>query len=495
MARSDRSHPDASAGRGGWRRRAVLLLALVLVVAGGAAVYWRLDPDAPELPALVAPGPDSPTSSAADPTPSVLGIEAPEPSGPAPVAEPVEAGDAGSLDPSAVREALRGDLGDPDLGPHVVARVVDLSDGRTLLSSGRGAFTPASTMKLLTAAAALELLGPDHVFETRVVQGPRDQVVLVGGGDPTLAATPRSGPGIFPVRPDLATLAADTAAALPRGSTVRLRYDASLFSGPSASPAWEPDYVPDGVVSPITALWADEGRPASGFGRVEDPAAAAAQVFARALERSGIRVDGRVRPGRAPADQAELATASSAPLDQLVERILETSDNEGAEVLLRHVGLAQSGAASFDGGAAAVAEVLGSLGVPLRGARIHDGSGLSRADRLTADTLLGVLRTAADPSHPELRPVLTGLPVAGATGSLAARFVDGARPGRGLVRAKTGTLTGVSGLAGLATDQTGATMVFVLVADRFAVDDTLAVRAALDGLAADLAACRCSGAP
>ena len=128
--------------------------------------------------------------------------------------------------------------------------------------------------------------------------------------------------------------------------------------------------------------------------------------------------------------------------------MLEVSDNEGAEVLARHVGLAVADDGSFAGGAAGVRQTLAGLGVPLDGAVVHDGSGLSRANRLRTDTLIEVLRVAADPDHPELRAVLTGLPVGGFTGSLAVRFDDAVPAGVGRVRAKTGTLTGVRSLAG-----------------------------------------------
>ena len=103
------------------------------------------------------------------------------------------------------------------------------------------------------------------------------------------------------------------------------------------------------------------------------------------------------------------------------------------------------------------------------GDRLYDGSGLSRLDRLTTDSLRhrwsGSPRVA---EHPELRPVMTGLPVAGFTGSLTYRFDKGPPEAKGRVRAKTGTLTGVHGLAGIADDATGARMVFVVVADRVA---------------------------
>lgn len=503
MARRDADHPaghpvaEPTPRRRRWRRWLAVLVGLLLVGAGVGAAYYRLDSGVPGLPELIAPGPTASSTPTATPTPtpSVAGVAPPTPAAPAPVAEPRERPDLGRADRDAVDRALRPGLADPAFGPHLVARVADVSDGRVVFSSGTAPFVPASTLKLLTSAAALESLGPDHVFETRVVRGPGRQIVLVGGGDPTLASRPTGGPAIYPERPDLQTLARLTVEALGPGATVRLRYDATLFSGPAASPQWEPDYVPDGVVAPISALWVDGGRPPAGFGRVDDPPAFAAGVFRRALERRGVTVRGRVLAANAPESPPELASVTSVPLERIVERVLETSDNEGAEVLLRQVGLAESGIGSFDTGVTGVRTVLEGLGVPMRGARMYDGSGLSRDNRLAPATLLELLRVVADPARPELRAALTGLPVAGATGSLTTRFVGEARPGRGQVRAKTGTLSGVSGLAGVVTDRDGTTMAFVLAADRFAVADTLAVRAGLDELAADLAACRCAAAP
>jgi D-alanyl-D-alanine carboxypeptidase/D-alanyl-D-alanine-endopeptidase (penicillin-binding protein 4) len=226
---------------------------------------------------------------------------------------------------------------------------------------------------------------------------------------------------------------------------------------------------------------------------VSDPAAAAAEVFARALATAGIRVVGQPAPAPAEAGAPTLAEVDSAPLGLAVERMLQVSDNEAAEVLARHVGLAAGGRGSFDGGVRGIEETLRALGVPLAGASLHDGSGLSRSDRLTAPTLLAVLRLAADPGRPELRQVLSGLPVAGFSGSLTYRFTDGPPAGLGMVRAKTGTLTGVSGLAGVVTDRDGSTMVFVMVADRVRKVNTLDARVDMDNMAAALAGCRCGG--
>jgi D-alanyl-D-alanine carboxypeptidase/D-alanyl-D-alanine-endopeptidase (penicillin-binding protein 4) len=183
---------------------------------------------------------------------------------------------------------------------------------------------------------------------------------------------------------------------------------------------------------------------------------------------------------------------SSAPLDQVVERVLEVSDNEAAEVLFRHVGLATRDDGSSAAAQSGVAQILGEHGVDLRGSVLYDGSGLSRENRIDPRLLVDVLQTASSAAEPDLRPIVTGLPVAGFTGSLAYRFEDGDPRGRGRVRAKTGTLTGVSSLAGLANDIDGDVLVFVLIADKVRLADTLDARDALDDAAAALGACRCA---
>ena len=102
-----------------------------------------------------------------------------------------------------------------------------------------------------------------------------------------------------------------------------------------------------------------------------------------------------------------------------------------------------------------------------------------------------MVRLAASAEHPELRSVLTGLPVAGFTGSLTYRFDKGPAEAKGRVRAKTGTLTGVHGLAGVADDASGARMVFVLVADRVRLLKNLEAQTLIDRVAGALGACRC----
>ncbi|MCF3180822.1 D-alanyl-D-alanine carboxypeptidase/D-alanyl-D-alanine-endopeptidase, partial [Streptomyces polychromogenes] len=167
------------------------------------------------------------------------------------------------------------------------------------------------------------------------------------------------------------------------------------------------------------------------------------------------------------------------------ERMLTNSDNDIAEALARQTALASGKPASFEGAEEAVTQRLGSLGVDLTGSRFADGSGLNRADKVSARLLTGLLAKAADPQHPELRPVLTGLPVAGFTGTLRTRNA-GTSPAAGLLRAKTGTLTGVNSLAGTVVAPSGRLLAFAFLTANAA--DGSAAEKGLDKLAAAVAA-------
>ncbi|MEU3062104.1 D-alanyl-D-alanine carboxypeptidase/D-alanyl-D-alanine-endopeptidase [Streptomyces subrutilus] len=353
-------------------------------------------------------------------------------------------------------------LADRALGTVRTASVVDTATGQVLYESGaRDAMTPASTVKIATAAAALAALGPEHRIRTTVAPGTAPgQIVLVGGGDPSLTARKKAPAGSGG---SLVALAADTARALKAAGTasVGLGYDDSLYTGPARHPI--------GVnpnIALVTALTADEGRTdesASGpVDRVEDPSGEAARAFAALLAERGVKVTGE--PVRArPAEGAQpLATTRSTPLAGLVERMLTNSDNDIAEALARQTALASGQPASFEGAEKAVAARLAGLGLDVVGSRFADGSGLARADKVSAGLLTGVLAKAAGPDHPELRPVLTGLPVAGFTGTLRSRNA-GTSPAAGLLRAKTGTLTGVNSLAGTVVDPSGRLLAFAFL--------------------------------
>ncbi|WP_139982666.1 D-alanyl-D-alanine carboxypeptidase/D-alanyl-D-alanine endopeptidase [Nocardioides litoris] len=487
MGRGDAGHPTGDPGdRHPVRGTLVLLLVLALVVGGIAA--WRYDlldrfrdaPDPGTEPAAVAPPPGV----------TVPGVVAPP-------AVAAASATTRSLDPAAVRRTLAPYLRDRDLGRHVLAEVAPLEGGPRFTSGGpRDTAIPASTTKVVTSTAALLALGPDHTFTTEVRRQGR-RLVLVGGGDPLLERGPRASDGTpwaYPARATLSDLAAATKAALaqePAPRALRLDFDDSLFSGPAVNPTWEADYVPDSVVSPTSALWVDEGRSPDGSGsRVADPAAEAARSFAAALAEVGVTVRGTPTRVTAP-DVQPLASVESAPLGSVVERVLGVSDNEAAEVLLRHVGLARAAEGSIAAGREGVRTILAQAGVPLGRSVFHDGSGLSRANRADPSTLVGVLQVAASADHPELRHAVTGLPVAAFTGSLADRMSEGPPAGRGRVQAKTGTLEFVRSLAGLATMPDGTVVVFALMADRIPAEKSTVAQVDLDSAAAALGACSC----
>jgi D-alanyl-D-alanine carboxypeptidase/D-alanyl-D-alanine-endopeptidase (penicillin-binding protein 4) len=412
---------------------------------------------------------------------------------PAPSAAPVLAGVGGATSPVDTKKAPPGGtplsdvlgplLGAPSLGTSRAAAVVDVATGRRLYGADPDkALTPASTTKIATAVAALSALGPDHRLTTRAaLEADTGELVLVGGGDPTLTAHQHADGWA-----SLRTLAAQTAQALRKRGihTIKLSYDTTLYTGPVLHRIGVNDNL-----APVSALTADEGRTngsASGpVIRVTDPAKDAAGKFAAFLKDAGITTT-PPGPSKATSRAETLATVSSPPLSALVERMLTNSDNDIAEALARQTALATGRPASFDGGARAIGAQLTKLGLPMSGTSFHDGSGLDRDDRLTADLLTALLVKAGAPGRPGLRPILTGLPVAHFTGTLAARYTDG---GAGVVRAKTGTLTGVNTLAGTVVDADGRLLAFAFLAS--GTTDPLAAQSALDRTAAALAGCGC----
>ncbi|HEY6738505.1 MAG TPA: D-alanyl-D-alanine carboxypeptidase/D-alanyl-D-alanine-endopeptidase, partial [Actinopolymorphaceae bacterium] len=401
---------------------------------------------------------------------------------------------------AGLEKALAPYVGRSALGAHGGVSVRDVATGRELYGKDSGgAYLPASTTKVLTAAAVLSALGPDHRFQTTVVTGAEPgRIVLVGGGDPLLAtkrAWSRHEDAVrdrqYPVPATIDELAARTAKRLASDGqkTVSVRYDESLFAE-KVSPHWRSIYVSSGVVAPISALWVDEAKlewPARGP-RSDDPPSTAAKAFVAALERNGVTVTGTPTAGKAPADARALASVASPPLSRLVEQMLLTSDNDSAEVLARHVAVADGRPVTFAGMSEAILARVRKLGADVSRVRLHDGSGLSRDNRIPPSVLTQVLTIAADDDHPELRSVLTGLPVAAYSGSLSGRYLYAGEDGAGLVRAKTGTLTGVSTLAGIVPTKDGALLAFSVMSDRGAPVDP---RIGIDRAAAALTACGC----
>ncbi|MFP5335317.1 MAG: D-alanyl-D-alanine carboxypeptidase/D-alanyl-D-alanine-endopeptidase [Actinomycetes bacterium] len=459
--------------------------------------------------ALVAGGLAYSVADAFDRVPGVLTVRPeptpPPPPPPAPGASPVTALPAPVLDPAGTDAPLpaRGTLAaslasllaDPALGTSRGASVVDLLTGEVLLDvEAAVAREPASTAKLLTGAAALRRVGPQATLATRAVTGVTpDEVVLVAGGDVLLAAgvgdetAARGHAGLA----DLAQQTAQALAAAGR-STVAVHVDDSLFSGPPTARGWSAADVDLGFVAPVTALAVDAGRleDENYAPRADDPSLAAAETFAALLGDHGVRVVGDVVRAAAPPAPEVLGEVHSAPVADVVRYMLASSDNTVAEALARLVAVEVGRPATFADGAGAVLDEVAALGVDVRGAVLADGSGLAEGSALAPALLTELLTAAASAEHEELRSLVTGLPVAGLDGTLLERFAgDGAAAGVGTVRAKTGSLSGVTTLAGTVTTLDGRVLAFAVLADD--VPGTAASREVVDRIASTLAACGC----
>lgn len=390
---------------------------------------------------------------------------------------------AEQIDPAALTAALsalpREGLGD------VAGLVVDARTGAALYRTGDQAKTPASSMKVLSSLVALDVLKPDTRFQTRTYLTGDGRVILRGGGDPLLASAHQDG---YPHASSLQDLAAATASALKaQGLTsASLGYDATLFGGPAWNPHWPPTFATS--VAPITALTVDHARPdLTTWARSGDPAKLAADRFAGWLSAQGIAVTATA-PVATPEGAMQLAAVDSLPVGVLVERTLGDSDNDAAETLLRHVTLARGQAATPDAAAGVLIGELQRLGLWSDAMVVRDGSGISAEDKITPDALVGAVRLGLQ--RPELRHLITGLPVAGVTGTLHERFGAGdSLAGRGVVRAKTGTIAGVNTLTGYVVTAEGQPLAFALMTSGGAGQTS--ARAWLDRASTALASCGC----
>lgn len=450
--------------------------ALLVLGAGGYAAA-----DAYDLaPGWVTVTPPPPTP-APFPTPDVA---------PAPAPQAV----VGELDPAAPlpsREAVdtlaRSLASDPRMGASTTVVVADVLTGETLADVGGDVpQVPASTTKLLTAVAAVTALGTERTLETRVVQPEPGRVVLVGGGDMLLGAG-AGDPAAVNGHAGLADLAAQTAQVLAAAgvSQVALGLDDTLVQGPAYSPTWEDTYIR--YVAPVSALAVDAGRTSSYVYAVRhgDPAMEAARAFAALLGQHGITVTGEPARTTAPADAPRVAAVESAPMRELVRYMVQHSDNTVAEVLGRLVAAERGLPATFDGATRAVLAEVGAQGVDVTGAAIRDCSGLDAASVIPARVLVDTLLVATAPGNAALLPVVVDLPVGGWQGTLSDRFEEGAA--RGLVRAKTGSLPGVTSLAGLLLTQEGRLLAFAVMADSTGAVGQDRPRTALDAFVTQLA--------
>jgi D-alanyl-D-alanine carboxypeptidase/D-alanyl-D-alanine-endopeptidase (penicillin-binding protein 4) len=391
-------------------------------------------------------------------------------------------------------------LAAPALGRKVAVRVAGASGGSAVFSKrAKVSMLPASNMKLITAVNAMSAIGMDTRLPTTVVaEGAAGRkAVLVAGGDPVLTSRQLAGLARRSAKALVGTLPDRKDRPAPR--TVRLKtfFDDSLFSAPTSAPGWWTSYQPY-VVRPVRALVRD-GRTAW------DTSKDAFDYFSGVLrskvdrmvaDRTDLRVVVRAR-GRtsAPANAPALARFKGNHLSSAVSWMLLVSDNNIAEMLYRMTAVATGEPGSWQGGARAAATVLGGLGVSTKGLVLADGSGVSRNDRVTAKSLIQLLRRAISPAHPELARLRRLLPVSGVSGTLRAangRYTTApSKCARGKISAKTGTLHDTVALSGYTVGADGQDRVFSILVNNRPEHrySPLATRRAVDTLAATVTGC------
>ncbi|AYF99509.1 D-alanyl-D-alanine carboxypeptidase [Protaetiibacter intestinalis] len=358
---------------------------------------------------------------------------------------------------------------------------------------------PASVLKVLTAAAAISVLGPDFRITTSVYEGSSPgTIVLVGRGDTTLSRLPVGQESVYAGAPKLQTLAegviAQYSARHPDVPITNVVLDSSYWSsGDAWEPTWREDQRTEGYQAPATALQVDGDRDnprAAVSPRSTDPVGRAGNAFLdalRAADTSGTVVDPAVATSLGTAVGTDvLAEVQSQPLRTLLPQMLLPSDNMLGEMLARITSKQSGGngsAASLQG---TITSQLTRWGVPATGIVIKDGSGLSPQNAVPTNALTILLRSVRD-GVDGLDAVRDGLPVAGKSGTISSRFTGDNAVARGNVFAKSGMIRGSYTLAGIINSADGTPLVFSFFAARDGVES--GARAALDTLTT--AAFRC----
>jgi D-alanyl-D-alanine carboxypeptidase/D-alanyl-D-alanine-endopeptidase (penicillin-binding protein 4) len=454
-----------------WRRstHVVIGAAVLLVVAAVVAVA-----------AVVSSGNSASDAVAVKPAPAAATVKP----GVVPVSD-----SATKPTPDRLAALLAPLVADPNLGM-VTGRITDAMTGAQLWAQGADVpMQPASVNKVLTSAASLLALDRDARLTTRVMStGQPGVVVLKGGGDPTLSAAPAGQDTWYKGAARISDLADQVRRSGITVTTVQV--DVSAYSGPTMAPGWDPADIDGGDIAPMEAVMLDGGRiqPVSVESRRSTtPALDAGRALAVALKVDPATVT--VLPTGLRGGQ-EIASVQSAPLIERLRQMMNESDNVMAESIGREVAAQRGAPESFDGAVQAVLGELDKANIDTSRAHLLDSSGLSVDDRLTAETLDGVINAAAGSDQPRLRPLLDVLPIAGGSGTLSNRYLDtdAGRAAAGYLRAKTGSLTGTNSLAGIVTDASGRVLTFAFISNNAGPTG----RTAIDTLAAALRSCGCS---
>jgi D-alanyl-D-alanine carboxypeptidase/D-alanyl-D-alanine-endopeptidase (penicillin-binding protein 4) len=392
---------------------------------------------------------------------------------------------ATALAPSGAHGALRpyadSLIGDPMFrSANWGALIVDPLTGDTLYSHNAGKlFMPASNEKLLTGATALTQLGADFRFVTRfAANGPqRDStldgdLIVIGRGDPTFSDSMRAG--------DYRNAFRDMADSLVRRGIRRIhggvRRAGDAFPDSTYGFGWQVDDLRTSSGAVVDELFVNEGllpgtrvRASGDTVRamvvIHDPAQAFLDALAAALVERHVAVDGSVDARVVLPDSGlvPLFELRSAPLSAILTRMAKPSQNQIAELLFKTLALEKTGVGTADSGRRVVERQLLAWGAQPDGFAVRDGSGLSRHDYVTPETIvrvLEVMRRSRD------FPIwYEALPIAGVDGTISARMKG--TPAERNVHAKTGTVDKARSLSGYVTTADGRMLLFSFLCNNF----------------------------
>ncbi len=383
-----------------------------------------------------------------------------------------------SVSPQVIKCSVK-ELEDNPLILDLQAQVIDATSGTVLFD--RSSTTPAraaSVMKLLTAAAALETLGPDYRVTTRVYADAKDPsiIYLVGAGDVTLSRTKPGANSVYRNAPKLSDLARQIGNWSQSQTFSQIVLDSTLYGGSKGEyqSVWDKRGLTEGYMSYVSALQVDGDRdnPSSkDSARSTDPVARAGEWFKQEL---GTKAAGAfLSKGKAPADAIEIASVRSAPLSVWIDYMLTVSDNSLSEAIARLVSLDLGLDGSFASLSQAFRAALSGTGIDLTGLKVEDGSGLSRFNQV-APASVNQLLQKIDQRYKNFQVIFDGMPVSGTPGSLSYRFEDAV----GKVIAKTGWIRTGYTLAGFLTPEDGSKLIFtaynlgdVTIANQEALDE------------------------
>lgn len=435
------------------RQRVAVALAALLAATGTGVATWRLATS------------DGGDERAAPPSPSTSPSTS---STTTPAAPPSTSTPATSAAPTPLASAMQ------ELWTRVPAGCASVTDDAGVVYEMNPDFgaRPASVVKVLTAIAALDTLGADRRMTTSVrATAPVDGVVagdvwLIGGGDPMLGTEAWASTTEPAIHTSLDALADRVVATGVRVIEGRIVGDDSRYDRARTVASWPRRLVADGESGPLSALLVNDGFRVWGHPGVPfaDPAAGAAGLLTDLLRARGVDVRGDAASAPSPAPELPtLASIDSPPLGDIVDAMLRESDNETAELLFKEMGRLGGAGATTEAGEAFVRARLTAMGLPMEGSRLADGSGLSDDDRVTCRLLTAALSTRG-------ASIVDGLAVAGRSGTLRTRLGGTELVGR--LRAKTGSLDGVSGLAGFVDVDGGRRLTFALLVNGLPISDS-----------------------